>query len=136
MQILIVEDSENFSGVVVDQLDRINFPGQQVITATTIKEGRDISTDFGQIVLLDLGLPDSPPEKTIKEINYFVGIGCSVVVVTGWEKEYWKECIEAGALLYVPKSYLLEGILGSPKQSDAMFGLILFNAYYASKRFK
>jgi DNA-binding response OmpR family regulator len=57
------------------------------------------------LVLLDLGLPDSPPSRTLEGIPRLIALGAAIVVITGMPKtdELYELIVHAGAIGMIEK---------------------------------
>ncbi len=98
MKVLIIEDSEATAAVISDMVKQFYATVEhEILTAHTAADAREMIDD-ADIVLLDLNLPDSPPEKTISEL---IRKDRPTVVVSGTDDhEVVTRTIDAGATGY------------------------------------
>lgn len=80
-EVLLVEDDEQMACVITALL---SMELNRILTVRTLAEALiAVESKKFDLVLLDLGLPDSPVESTMAAIPEFKRTGCLVVVVTG-----------------------------------------------------
>lgn len=108
--ILVVEDDRNTRSFLVDNLAA---DGYELLSATTVEEAlAEIGTNFPDLVLLDLGLPDRDGLELLHEIRTADGVGSRVdptlplLVLTGRAGELHRiRTIERGADDVLPKPF-------------------------------
>jgi len=102
MKILVIEDNPRLAIRIKQQLRKWYL----VETALSGDEGlQQISTDSFDIVLLDLGLPDTPGLEVCKQIR-FISKDIPILVVTGIDTtESRVELLDAGADDYITKPF-------------------------------
>lgn len=94
--ILIVEDSLVVSIFVREQIKR-NLPWMEIEIAPSLSAAREvIKRSHQDIIILDLHLPDSEPNETLKVVPEFKASGARVIVSTGLDGMEAR-CKEAGA---------------------------------------
>ncbi|BDT66423.1 transcriptional regulatory protein DegU [Comamonadaceae bacterium OS-1] len=102
MRILLVDDHQLFCDGLCMLLHELS-PGSQITTATTVARALAASGPF-DLVLLDLHLPDAQGfdgMQRIKQLHEAV----PVVVVSAEENAmHIRECIQHGAMAFVPKA--------------------------------
>ncbi len=104
MSILIIEDDEPLIEIL-----RYWLGNRPIRVARTMQEATEqIAKSVPQYIILDLGLPDSTPSKTIAEIKRIKAAARNavIIVVTGFDGNE-APAREAGADYFVPK--VLEG---------------------------
>lgn len=115
--ILVVEDDRNTRSFLVDNLAA---DGYELLSATTVEEAlAEIGTNFPDLVLLDLGLPDRDGLELLHEIRTADGVGSRVdptlplLVLTGRAGELHRiRTIERGADDVLPKPFSYPELLG------------------------
>jgi DNA-binding NarL/FixJ family response regulator len=124
MNILIVEDAPEVIGVIKSRLARTGLPIAAIAEAGDWHAaGNQAVARAPDVILFDLGLPDSLPEQSIQGLRHFTR-RFPVVVLSGQsEALYWRRSIqEAGAMDFLPKvSYLNPGM-------ESMLAHAIFNA--------
>lgn len=126
IRILCIEDEPSYRKALLAQLERIAFPEQQVELQANWHDGANAVIGFKpNVILLDLGLPDSPSDHTA-----MVGVGtlshhAAVIVLTGQGQSYWDTCIQNGAMAYLPKLYVTGNGPCTPHRDTLMSHTIL-----------
>lgn len=101
-KILIVEDDEKFARVLSKQLRKSNY---EVFHSPNLADFSDVVvTEEIDLVLLDLGLPDSSGLETYEKVSKVVS-DIPVVVLTGLDDEE----IAVGAVKKGAQDYLVKG---------------------------
>jgi len=100
-KILIVEDDEKFARVLSEQLEKNNYDVSHVEKLSEFLESiKDGKLD---LVLLDLGLPDSSGLETYEKVSKMVS-DIPIVVLTGLDdEEVAVEAVKKGAQDYLVK---------------------------------
>lgn len=111
INILLVEDNKSDQKIISKLLDDAGFR-YNMLKADTLNEGIEFLISFSiDIILLDLGLPDSAGYKTLQKIidqNNHI----PVIVLTGTQNSIVESLsIKAGAQDYLTKDKLKTGIL-------------------------
>jgi diguanylate cyclase (GGDEF)-like protein/PAS domain S-box-containing protein len=106
LNILLVEDDPGDAGLINSLLHRTAFKGQslQVKIAQSLAEIRTrLTTDIPDLILLDLGLPDSVGLDTVIAVHALLP-DTPVVVLSGHrDSEFEEQTLEAGAQDYLVK---------------------------------
>lgn len=96
LQILVVEDQEPMANAILDKLEflRARFPTARLTCVGTFREGVDVVSQIPHpdVVLLDLGLPDSEWRQTIARIDEFEKRS-PVLIVTGHPEDKVRELL-------------------------------------------
>ena len=102
MKLLVIEDNPRLSARIKQQLQRWYI----VEIASTGHEGlRLASTDAFELILLDLGLPDTPGLEVCKQIRQLTN-STPILVVTGIDTSDSRvELLNAGADDYITKPF-------------------------------
>lgn len=100
-RVLLVEDSEDFAKELVREL------AERGLTVEWVMSMRDALSaakrlPYAEIIVLDLGLPDSKPEETIKQINELHEFS-PVIVLTGYSHREIVDSILRVRATYVHK---------------------------------
>jgi predicted XRE-type DNA-binding protein/CheY-like chemotaxis protein len=106
VSILLIEDSEIDAELLQDHLFGVKGFGFAIDHVETLKEGVDkmSSSDSYDIVLLDLGLPDTLGLSTFKRAYEQFGNRCPIIVLTGLDdREMSMQTLNLGAENYVLK---------------------------------
>lgn len=87
-----------------------NLPGKNKIAHadTWAKAWAMLQTERYQVVLLDLMLPDSPPEETVKRIPDILEFADAVCVVTGTGSRFREASMALGAFGHFEKHEALQ----------------------------
>lgn len=102
MRILLVDDHQLFSDGLRVLLRELAYDAE-VLTATTISQALEATGPF-DLILLDLHLPDARGIDGIERLK-LRHEASSVVVVSGEENPaHIRECIQHGAMGFVPKA--------------------------------
>ena len=101
-KILIVEDDNKFARVLSKQLEKNNYEVSHCGKLSDFLEA--VEKGKFDLVLLDLGLPDSSGLKTYEEVFKMVA-GVPIVVLTGLDDE----AIAVGAVKKGAQDYLVKG---------------------------
>jgi signal transduction histidine kinase len=114
LRVLLVEDNPADANLIQTHLDRVPEgelgTGLSLTHAERLTEGLDrLETEQFDVVLLDLGLPESTGIETLERVlEEFPGV--PVVVLTGLQnREVAVEAIRAGAQDYLNKNEHIEG---------------------------
>jgi signal transduction histidine kinase len=116
LRVLLVEDNPGDARLVAHHLEGGSFPGVpdrvDITTAESVAEARDaLEADGFDVVLLDLGLPESAGTETLDRFPPD-DLDVPVVVLTGLDdKEAAVEAIQRGAQDYLPKGDLDADVL-------------------------
>jgi DNA-binding response OmpR family regulator len=118
--ILVVEDDDNTRAFLVDNLVA---DGYELIVATTVAEAlTEIGTNYPDLVLLDLGLPDRDGLELLHEVRSAdstgsrIDAGLPLLVLTGRAGELHRtRTIERGA----------DDVLGKPFSYPELRGFVL-----------
>jgi two-component system KDP operon response regulator KdpE len=104
MKVLVVED-DIFIGLFFKVKIRRHFNNDtEIKTCSDLKEVMDVLFEFKpDIILLDLGLPDSPPDETIKYIKMMEKYGAVIVISNDTDPNTAKKCYAAGASDFLSK---------------------------------
>ena len=108
MLLFLVEDNEGDAYLVEDLLGSAIAESPEVLRASSLAGLEALVAERGQpdVVLLDLGLPDSNGVATVVRAAA-VCQGCAIIVLTGTDdKATALECIGVGAQDYIAKSML------------------------------
>lgn len=108
MKILIVEDSAT-QAELLESLLKTGRYAAQVEKADSIAEAaKALKQERYDVVLLDLGLPDSVGIETVTTVRK-LSWATPIVVITGDDRrEVMLDCIRAGAIDFIPKAKLEE----------------------------
>lgn len=111
-RVLLIEDSPGDARWIRELLRESADPDQTVDVRVTLADGIEAARTGGwDVVLLDLGLPDSRGLETLRNLTESVP-EVPVVVLTGVEDEtLGREAIREGAQDYLPKSGLTAEIV-------------------------
>lgn len=94
LHILIVEDIELMATAIRDRLEmlRLRFPDARLTCVSNFKDGIDVVSQIPHpdVVLLDIGLPDSAWETTIANVHEFENRS-PVLIVTGHSEDTVRE---------------------------------------------
>ena len=109
MRLLIVEDNEEFAGLLAKGL---KTAGYQCDVLSTVEDARAVlATTFYAALILDLGLPDGDGLKLLKEMRGR-GNGVPVLVLTARDAvEHRVAGLDAGADDYLVKPFALEELV-------------------------
>jgi len=113
-QIVMVEDDKGFAGLVRDfrkNVDAMFLGDAELVVLQGLEMLKHVLTSGHVIlVLLDLTLPDSPPENTINFIAREAHtLNVPIIVITGDEKlDTRRQCIFSGAAGFVLKKHAVE----------------------------
>ena len=112
LNILLVEDNPGDRDLIIEYLEATGNP-YLIETAATLDEALKIANSRKiNIVLLDLGLPDSSGLSTLKKFS-LNSPGISIVVLTGLDDEKTGiEAIREGAQDYLVKGKVNAGFFG------------------------
>ena len=112
-QLLLVEDNPGDAELVTDILREAPGPRYQVHNARRLSEALDLANGQAfDVVLLDLGLPDSQGLETVHGFQEGTG-AMPVVVLTGHEDhELGMRTIQLGIQDFLPKDALTPDLLG------------------------
>jgi DNA-binding response OmpR family regulator len=100
MRILMLEDQEYFASLIKGQLE-----GFSVTVVNTLAEAKSaLNTQSFDIMLVDLGLPDSQGIDTLKSLSKYK---IPKVVLTG-RSDISKEVAQFGAIDYVVKNDIVD----------------------------
>ncbi|NQT73867.1 MAG: PAS domain S-box protein [Chloroflexi bacterium] len=104
-RILLVEDNPGDARLIAEILNRIG--DIEMVTASTLSEALGyLREQRWDVVLLDLGLPDSEGIETLEKVQPVAQKAC-VVVLTGIEsEEIGIQAIRQGAADYIVKGYV------------------------------
>lgn len=105
MRILHVEDDSNVRGVIRKLLTEVAPICQTFYEAANFESGlKTLETSPIDVVLLDLGLPDSSTNQTIERIP-LIDKYASVVVLSGQSAHLYRvQCHKAGAMAFLEKT--------------------------------
>lgn len=99
--ILIIEDDEHYCEIVERCLIQQGFT---VRSAHTLKEGmRAVGLMRPDVVVLDLGLPDSPISETVESVKRGAGHDTAIVVLSG-NPDAAEHCIMQSASGFIDKN--------------------------------
>lgn len=112
VRVLLVEDSEIEASVVRRHLSRAKLGSYEVQWVTCVADAAEaLATADYDIVLLDLGLPDSAGVATVESVELCSG-GVPIVVLTGVDDdELGMECLHAGAQDFLGKDSVSGAVL-------------------------
>jgi two-component system, sporulation sensor kinase E len=114
-KILIVDDNLEFTEMVKQHLNVEGFQTSIALDGKTAIE--KISTDFPEMVLLDLKLPDIPGEEVLKRIKE-LSENTAIIVVTGYGGEQVAvDLMKAGATDFLSKPLKKESLLRAIKDA-------------------
>jgi PAS domain S-box-containing protein len=68
-KVLVIEDDADTLRVLCLTLEKIGFPRHHIYTCRNVSECSDMPRVAVDIIITDLGLPDSPPEQTFPKIR-------------------------------------------------------------------
>ncbi len=96
MHILIVDDDPAVGELIAAVLRKLCA---KIDTVTTFTEAKEyVRQKLVDLILLDIGLPDSKPEKTITRVAEMREGGAKVVIITGaWPPSAMMTPAETGA---------------------------------------
>ena len=104
IQVMLIEDEPAHARLVQRYLSASAEPRFTVTSADTLKAGLDRLKAGGlDIVLLDLGLPDSAPTETLNRVLAAANDTPIVVLTTSDDPEQALEAVKAGAQDHLPK---------------------------------
>ena len=104
IKVLIVEDDEEIKEIVSLALE-INWPELKLISARLGKTGVELAAgESPDLVILDLGLPDTSGFDVLREIRAFSNVPILILTVRGDEADIVKG-LEAGADDYMTKPF-------------------------------
>lgn len=102
MRLLIVEDDELQQRAVALALSR-SFPNDEIVTATTIHDAINFINDCGiDVMIIDLSLPDSTPEKTLAMIRCNTDIP-AIVYSSSTDEAIASLAADSGAVAFINK---------------------------------
>jgi DNA-binding NarL/FixJ family response regulator len=102
MQVLLVDDHRMFLEGVSALLKEVE-PGISILTATSIAQAVEIKGAI-DLILLDLHLPDAFGFNGIERLRFAFEASPIVVVSSEDAPSHIEECIQHGAMGFVPKS--------------------------------
>ncbi len=106
MNILIVEDNPGDILLLRTALKKSSFYNAVVYLASSIEQSKDFTSSNIELVLVDLGLPDSDGVNTVLAINELY-VESAVIVLTGMQDEQIAmHSLREGAQNYLNKSEL------------------------------
>ena len=113
IRILLIEDDQGDARLIKEMLNDAGMTSFDVVEARTLKEGlRGLQEQPLDIVVLDLGLPDSQGLNTLKEL-FPHSKGTAVVVLTGLADETaGMLAVQHGAQDYLIKGQIDGALLG------------------------
>lgn len=100
MLILLVEDHPTYQQVVVEILQATTT--SRVIVAESLAQTDELLHDNPDVILLDLTLKDSTPNKTIEWVSRHSN-EYPIIIITGYDDLYLLAALEAGACRYMAK---------------------------------
>jgi len=101
-KVLLVEDDSNYAMAILRVLRATHF--QAFLVSTLSQAIEEFKKNGFKAVLLDVGLPDSDKERTVKRMKTEYP-NCAIVVLSGYEDpDHIKRCIADSA-----SSYLIKG---------------------------
>lgn len=121
MRILLVEDERSSQAIIQESLERIYGSKLQLKICDNLHDANNEVIGYNaDIILLDIGLPDSPPDNTVSKISDIKDFG-AVIVLTGTDSEnLMVKSARLGA-----QDYLLKPIYLKPR-NDALFAHALW----------
>jgi len=103
--VLIIEDDRDYCELVERAL---RLEGFDVRTAGTLREGMEaMAAKHPDVVVLDLGLPDSPIDETVEAVKKKSGSSTAIVVLSG-NSQAAEHCIMQSASGFVDKNTSLK----------------------------
>lgn len=117
MKILVIEDESSMAHVVQMCIAKIRakFPDANILHAATRSEGIRIVREIPKpdCVFLDLGLPDSTWDETLKRVDEFESES-PVVILTGYPEKMISDLLENKEIQVIHKDdSMIEKILGA-----------------------
>lgn len=102
MHILLIDDHQLFSSGLRVLLQELS-PGAQITTAATVAEAEEKPDQF-DLILLDLHLPDTTGFDGLARLKLHFEATPVVVVSSEEDPHRIRECIQRGAMGFVPKT--------------------------------
>lgn len=104
IKVLLVEDDEEIREVISLAFE-INWPELKLISTRLGKQGVELAADESpDLVVLDLGLPDTSGFDVLREIRVFSNVPILILTVRGEEEDIVRG-LEAGADDYMTKPF-------------------------------
>ncbi|HKJ79151.1 MAG TPA: response regulator, partial [Prolixibacteraceae bacterium] len=116
LKILLVEDNPGDAFLVEEMLEDIQEVNAEITHIETLKEAiTELEQSVYDVVLLDLGLPDSEGLNALKKVLE-IDLGFPVIVITGLDDgKTGNEAVKSGA-----QSYMVKGQLTSASISQTI----------------
>lgn len=107
VRVLLVEDNTGDSRLVEELLNENVNHEFEVINVTRLAEGiKELMTSIYEVILLDLGLPDSQGFTTYEEL-YKYSKSIPIIILTGFDDiDFASEAVSKGAQDYLVKANL------------------------------
>jgi DNA-binding response OmpR family regulator len=115
-RILLVEDAKDIRDVFTMLLEA---EGARVVPTASAKEAAELAGrhDF-DLLLTDLGLPDTPGDVLIRQVLWAARQRPRVVVVTGFDEPFVSRARRAGADVVLTKPVVWSELLEQLKPAD------------------
>ncbi|MDD1725554.1 MAG: PAS domain S-box protein [Euryarchaeota archaeon] len=121
MNVLLIEDSPTDTQLIQGLLHDTQHERITLITASTLSKGLDeLSQDAFDIILLDLGLPDSQGLETFRAIRAQAPHLAVIVLTIADDEELGRRAVQEGAQRFLSKDALKLGGLQSSMVTSAL----------------
>jgi two-component system, NarL family, nitrate/nitrite response regulator NarL len=114
MHILLIDDHQLFSSGLRMLLQELS-PGAQISTVASVGAAKE-KTDHFDLILLDLHLPDATGFDGLERVKLHFEATPVVVVSSEEDPHRIRECIQRGAMGFVPKTSSAAELFGAMKQ--------------------
>lgn len=121
IKILLIEDNDTDSYSIKRSMSKITDVNYIFSCATTLSEAENFAIDSIDIIITDLGLPDSTSSSTYVEVELMFP-NIPKIIITGREDQEFKEAMSrAGAAGYINKNKF------NPQELDQIIRQVLTN---------
>jgi CheY-like chemotaxis protein len=109
MILLVVEDMTDLWPEIGERLARSGVPIKEIVYAANWHDAANEAIAMRpDVILFDLGLPDSSPAESVARLPQFTKRFPTVVLSGQNEAAFWRQCVQSGgAGDYLPKAAFL-----------------------------